>query len=337
MPFAWRIFSGHASVSVETLVAEFLDSRRAKAKSETYIRDLEKRLARFAREIGLERMVSDIQAAEVDAWIHGSGVGPQTMNNFRAVLSAAWGFAVKRGYASENILGCVDKVKVTRDHVASFTAAEIEKLLNAAPFEFIPFLAIGAFAGLRPEEIKRLQWAEVSFEDRLITVNASVSKTAKKRFAEISPNLLEWLKPFAGRTGAVACPNLQKFMRQTRRDAGIATWPADVLRHTFASNHYAHHKNPAHTALLLGHRNQDMLLNLRTLQAGLRRKWRPLLPMHGYAGRALQYVSGHGNQSKARVGNQGRDPQTAGQGRFCRFNYDRGCVAGKHGAIFTDF
>jgi integrase/recombinase XerD len=250
-----------ASVSVERLVAEFLENRRAKGKSEIYLRDLDKRLARFVREIGPGRMMSDLQAVEVENWIHGLGVGAQTMNNFRAVLSAAWGFAAKRGYASENVLGKVDKVKVTRDHVATFTPAEVERLLNAAPFEFVPFLAIGVFAGLRPEEIKRLQWAEVSFGDRLITVNATVSKTAKKRHAEISGNLLKWLRPYAGRTGAVACPNLQKLMRQSRRAAGIETWPADVLRHTFASAHYAHHKNPAHTALLLGHRNQDMLMN----------------------------------------------------------------------------
>jgi integrase len=42
--------------------------------------------------------------------------------------------------------------------------------------------------------------------------------------------------------------------------AGIEKWPQDVLRHSFASAHYAFHKNPAQTALLLGHRDQDMLL-----------------------------------------------------------------------------
>ena len=52
--------------------------------------------------------MSDMQSVEVENWIHGLGLGPQSMNNFRAVLSAAWGFAVKRDYASENVLGKVD-------------------------------------------------------------------------------------------------------------------------------------------------------------------------------------------------------------------------------------
>ena len=35
------------------------------------------------------------------------------------------------------------------------------KLLKHAPADVVPFLAIGAFAGLRHAEILRLDWAEV--------------------------------------------------------------------------------------------------------------------------------------------------------------------------------
>ena len=44
------------------------------------------------------------------------------------------------------------------------------------------------------------------------------------------------------------------------KKASIEYWPPDVLRHSFASAHYAAYKNPAHTALLLGHRDENMLL-----------------------------------------------------------------------------
>src|SRR5207253_7899334 len=79
-------------------------------------------------------------------------------------------------------------------------------------------------------------------------------------FAEISDNLMAWLRPYIGRVGRVAPPNLTKLRRKTMKSAGIDHWAPDVLRHSFASAHYAFHKNPAHTALLLGHRDQDMLL-----------------------------------------------------------------------------
>jgi hypothetical protein len=78
-----------ASVSISALIDEFLKNRAAKGKSRAYVYDLEKRLARFARDFGPDRIVSDVQPAEIDEWIHGLGLGAQSMNNFRAVLSAA--------------------------------------------------------------------------------------------------------------------------------------------------------------------------------------------------------------------------------------------------------
>ncbi len=222
------------------------------------------------------RLVSDVTATDVEAWIHSLNVGPQTQNNFRAVLSAAWTFAVRRGYAAGNVVQLVDKAEVVRDHVPIFTVDQLAALLRAASpslskslepndadaalAKFLPVLAIGAFAGLRPEEIKKLHWENIDFDERTIRVNASASKTRKKRFAELSDNLAAWLEPYAGRIGPVAPPNLQKLRLETMRRAGIARWPQDVLRHSFASAHYAFHKNPAQTAMLLGHRDQNMLL-----------------------------------------------------------------------------
>ncbi len=263
------------SVTIETLIAEFIQNRRAKGKSPSYIRDLESRLGRLQSSMGT-RLVSDVTATDVEAWIHSLNVGPQTQNNFRAVLSAAWTFAVRRGYAAGNVVQLVDKAEVVRDHVPIFTVDQLAALLRAASpslskslepndadaaiAKFLPVLAIGAFAGLRPEEIKKLHWENIDFDERTIRVNASASKTRKKRFAELSDNLAAWLKPYVGRIGAVAPPNLQKLRLATMRRAGIARWPQDVLRHSFASAHYAFHKNPAHTAMLLGHRDQNMLL-----------------------------------------------------------------------------
>jgi len=230
------------SASVNEVADQFIANRRAKGKSKIYIRDLETRLARFRSVMG-DRIIAEITSSDVDHWIQSLKVGPQTQNNFRAVLSAMWTFAFRRGYAAANVIQFVDKASVV-----------------VAPPEYLPVLAIGAFAGLRPEEINKLRWEDLDFHERTIRVNASAAKTRKKRFAEISDNLLAWLQPYASRSGSVAPPNLQKMRRATMKAAGIEQWPQDVLRHSFASAHYAFHRNPAQTALLLGHRDQDMLL-----------------------------------------------------------------------------
>jgi integrase len=247
------------SASVNDAVEQFIANRNAKGKSKSYIRDLETRLGRFKAAMG-NRLVADIASSDVDHWIQSLRVGPQTQNNFRAVLSAMWTFAVRRGYAAANVIQLIDKSSVVRDHVATFSVEELSRLLGAASFDYLPVLAIGAFAGLRPEEINKLRWNDVDCEERTIRVNASVSKTRKKRFAEISDNLLNWLQPYISKSGPVAPPNLQKLRRATMKAARIEKWPQDVLRHSFASAHYAFHKDPARTAMIMGHRDQNMLL-----------------------------------------------------------------------------
>ena len=248
------------SVTVNQLVDEFIANRQAKGKSEIYIRDLITRLSRFKISMG-DWIIADITSGDVDHWIQSLNVGPQTQNNFRAVLSAMWTFAVRRGYATTNMIQFVDKTSVVRDHIPTFSVGQLTALLAAAPPEYVPVLAIGAFAGLRPEEIRKLQWEDLDFQDRTIRVNASAAKTRKKRFAEISDNLRAWLKPYAGGTGPLAPPNLQKLRRATMKAAKIEKWPPDVLRHSFATAHYAFHRDPARTAVIMGHRDQNMLLN----------------------------------------------------------------------------
>jgi integrase len=248
------------SVTVNKLADEFIENRRAKGKSEIYIRDLTTRLRRF-KELNGDRIIADITSADVDHWIQSLNVGPQTQNNFRAVLSTAWTFAVRCGYASANVIQLVDKTSVVRDHIPTFSVEEITSLLAAAPGDYVPVLAIGVFAGLRPEEINKLQWEDLDFHERTIRVNASAAKTRKKRFAEISDNLLAWLQPFTSAGPSCVAPrNLQKLRRAAMKAANIGTWPQDVLRHSFASAHYAFHRDPARTAVIMGHRDQNMLL-----------------------------------------------------------------------------
>ena len=66
-----------------------------------------------------------------------------------------------------------------------------------------PFLAIGAFAGLRSAEIERLDWKNVNLKRGFIEVRAETCKTRARRLVPISDNLRAWLKPFAVPAGPV--------------------------------------------------------------------------------------------------------------------------------------
>ena len=68
-------------------------------------------------------------------------------------------------------------------------------LLENAPANVVPYIAIAAFAGLRRAELERLDWNEVDLESNLIEVTAKNAKSARRRFVRIQPNLAKWLQP----------------------------------------------------------------------------------------------------------------------------------------------
>ena len=84
-----------------------------------------------------------------------------------------------------------------------FTAAELTEMLGCASERMIPFLVLGAFAGIRHAEIQRLEWKDIRFDDGSIEVRASKAKTASRRLVPVLPNLKEWLLKYRQPAGLV--------------------------------------------------------------------------------------------------------------------------------------
>jgi integrase len=125
-------------------------------------------------------------------------------------------------------------------------------------------LAIGAFAGLRTAELLRLEWADIDFKSGKINVSASKSKTARRRLIACAPNLRAWLAPYAAglREGLLWQTSESAFHKaclKAGKAAGLAKWPQNGLRHSFASYHLAKHQNAAMLALDMGHTTTAMI------------------------------------------------------------------------------
>ena len=105
-----------------------------------------------------------------------------------------------------------DRAKDVRGRPGILSAQQVKGLLAAAEDELRPAIAIGLFAGLRPEsEIWRLDWSEMDFAAKHIDVSADASKNrgdetegAAHRFVTMQPNLIAWLKPLARKQGPVS-------------------------------------------------------------------------------------------------------------------------------------
>ena len=241
------------SCTAAQLVNELIAAKKADGVSERHLQDIRSRLSVFAEKFN-GQMVATITSREIDTWLRSLPVAPLTRNHYRQVVVLAFNFAVRAGYATANPAAHAAKAKVVGEAPGILSVSEVARLLEAASPELLPYVAIGAFAGLRRAELERLDWSEIDFESGLIEVTAQNSKTAQRRFVTIQPNLREWLLPLRQHKGNVTPQNcFRELFEQARAAAGIVEWPENALRHSFASYHLAHFKNAAATALELGH------------------------------------------------------------------------------------
>jgi integrase len=251
--------------SAAELVNELLKVKEADGASERYLSDLRSRLTQFSESFD-GKPVAEITSPQIDEWLRslsdketGKRLSPVTRNNFRRVLIVAFNFARERGYCVGNTAEKTARAKVVENAIGILTVEQTARLLESAVPEVLPYLAIGAFAGLRRAELERLDWKEVDLQSSLIEVTASKAKSARRRFVRIQRNLAKWLQSYAQLSGDVTPPNYRELLDAARDAAGIQEWPQNALRHSFASYHLARFNDAALLALELGHTNSNLV------------------------------------------------------------------------------
>jgi integrase len=249
------------NVTVEELAKEVLEAKRKDGHSPIYIADLRKRLARFCAAFG-ERPIAAITVEELDNWLRNLECGPKSRANFRANIGVMFSYAERRRVIDSNPVLRTAQPKLVDKPPEIFSVDELAALLNAAAThapEVVPMLAIGAFAGVREAEIKRLNWSEVDQRRGHIEIKSSKAKSARRRIVDMQPNLREWLRPYAGMNGAVVPVNARKKLDMVCNAADLARWPQNGLRHSFASYRLAACHDAPRVASELGHTSPKML------------------------------------------------------------------------------
>jgi integrase len=251
------------SISVCALIDEYLAGQQRLKRSQVHIYDLRQRFSRFKETFG-DRRLRTVTTNEIDAWLHDLGLSAQSVNNYRSRIAALFSYGLKRGYLERNPVSSVDKIKLIDEAPRIFTPEQIQNLLDTAPADLLPCLALCAFAGIRTAEMLRMKWDAIDLPGSLINVSASNSKTAKRRLIEIAPNLAEWLSPYAARSGKIYQYSQQWYHHNVdhlRKAVGLAEWPSNGLRHSFASYHLAKHQNAPLLALQMGHTTPRMIFD----------------------------------------------------------------------------
>jgi integrase len=230
------------------------------------LKDLGQKLSAFVDDFG-GRPIHEITTPELDRWIRSLNVSGTTRNSYKRVLGVLFGFAVRMEYSLKNPARGIEKASEQITKPGILTLPEAEALLRATGADFVPAIAIGLFAGLRPEaELWHLDWRSINLADKLIDVTKS-KNSISHRFVKISDNLVAWLAPYAKKSGQVIFGRDSYYTRlqsarhraaetlesQSKESLNLRLWAQDTMRHTFATMHYAHFRSAAETAAELGH------------------------------------------------------------------------------------
>lgn len=258
------------SATVEEMIASTIEERTRSGHSPRYLADLRVRLARFSKDFG-SRAVATVTPDEISDWLHALGLKGNTANSFRRIIGVAFSDAVRRGFLSDNPVLKVMPVKVTEARYSALTPEEADDLIRCAPPEILPVIALGLFTGARDSELKQLRWNEIDLSGDeecpygYVRISAEIAKSSRNRLIPVSENLAAILTPLVRKTGNVWPRNGRKLHEAARRAAGFdlsetgKSWPENALRHSFASHHLAHHRNPEALALLMGHTDTRLI------------------------------------------------------------------------------
>ena len=255
----------HTEVTVAKAAEEFLAAKKQDGASVRYLAQLRSDINRFKD--GFAVPILQIKSHQIDGWLRELGGAPRSRNSTHTSLRTFFSWAKSHSYlprAEQTAAEAVAKVRVGDTETEIFTPEQMAKILEAAPGELVPFIALGAFAGLRAAEITRIEWSAIDLNRRFITIRAGQAKTASRRIVSISDNLREWLLPHVGE--GLVVPSAETYRKVTclSRRLGIA-WPHNVLRHSFISYRIAKVKNANEVALEAGNSPDVIFRHYREL------------------------------------------------------------------------
>ena len=232
-------------IAVPDAVKKCLEQCRADGKSDARMHQLECYLNSFATDMNVE--VSELTPSIVSRYLTAMVASERTKKNARDVLSYFGRWLVLHGYLERgtDLAEGVRKYSMKAGEIHILTHAEVSALIEHASDRLLPYVVIGAFAGLRGAEIQRLDWSEI--QDGFIEVTAEKAKNKLRRLVPVKPNLAVWLNDCRKKTGPVCIignvvnalmklvTKINKAMPEGTPDKDKMAWKRNGLRHSYIS------------------------------------------------------------------------------------------------------
>jgi len=255
---AARYYKKHVDIDLPQItaaeaVAKFHAAKQAEGMSAVYLGDIRWLLGNFAEVF--QCPLSSIQPEDLREYLNAKRVGLVAKENRRRLLVVLFNFAKAQGWLRKNEETAADALgtyKIQQRDVEIYTPAEMARLLGAADPNFVPYIALIAFAGVRSAELRKgLLWEAINFGRGYIIVSGAIAKTGRKRKIVMSENLLQWLEPYRMKSGPIFNIDPRRLIEKVVA-ASRLKWKRNGLRHSFGSYRMEQTKNEGQVALEMG-------------------------------------------------------------------------------------
>jgi integrase len=270
----------------ELVASKKLRFERGDLRERSY-KDFMNRASKFADAFD-ELPIKELALDSITDWLLGLELEPRTTKNYLSIISEILKYAYQKQYIAESPLERLtdsDRKELigngsSESQPSILSLEESRRLLEGAlahsELDLLGAVVLGLFCGIRIEELKRLDWANVrDHEDRpFVTISAEMAKKRRIRNIDIPEIALKWLSLIKEREGVVARgkhhDDYRRRFNQLLQSTGfghtdetgkwVSNWETNAMRHSFGSYHYALHGNPLETSRQLGHKSNDQVL-----------------------------------------------------------------------------
>lgn len=264
-----QVRAAEQSVSFGHAVSATLEQKsECRPRTRADFRYLMQRLLRRNPQLK-KRRVNRITPEECRACIETAFATPQQRLKARRALSSVFSTCRQQGWCRDNPASRLKPERIREKPIGILSPEEIGALLQAAreyrDKSCLAAVGLMLYAGLRPHETARLSWHQVDLTHNYISVQPQHSKTGGARRVSIHPALRRLLVECCPeQPGQQICPpdwprHWRKLHRLAGWDPARHPWPADVLRHTYASYHLQHFRSYSLLQCELGHRSTALL------------------------------------------------------------------------------
>lgn len=292
-------------LAFEALAAAYLRSREELNRGDRTIESIRSALGSLRRALRPQQAAHEVTRQDIQRWLRGQRWEPKTQRNCLGHASACFRWGMRElACVRQNPCEGVEIEKQPDKEIVTLSVADVRAMLEAArgDREMMTYVVLGIYCGLRPREMERLDRARINLHEKTVIVIGRSAKTRSRRVVDIPENAVQWLRSIhvhaCGRGGALPAGKLcgvnwHERWRVFRRGCGWAVggadakghrgalravaervpvtrgaWTEDVMRHTFASYHYAMHQDESKLKAQMGHweKSEALMQHYRALR-----------------------------------------------------------------------